>query len=121
MSMSVPVCSFWRQSGFLELVARTVVFDHCIGQVFPDLGNLLDAIRPNGILSLEVGMILVGVKDHGDGSLITEGFITLPFDERIALSRGSFRSGTRSARGLTLRFVKWMLAWSRKHTAEARI
>ena len=72
-----------------------------IGQVFPDLGNLLDAISPNGILSLEVGMILVGVKDHGDGSLITEGFITLPFDELIALSRRSFRSGTRSARGLT--------------------
>jgi hypothetical protein len=42
-----------------------------VGQRLPDLGNLLDPLRPRGILRTQVHVVQVGVQDHGNCGLVT--------------------------------------------------
>jgi hypothetical protein len=41
-----------------------------VGQILPDLGDLFDPFRPGGILGAKIGMVHVGVQDHGNRGLV---------------------------------------------------
>ena len=75
-----------------------------VGKILPDLGNLFDPLLPLGIVHLEVGVVDVGVKDHGNGGVLSQRFISLPFLEVVlssvpaSLSRGWRIGGSRGLR-----------------------
>ena len=73
-----------------------------IGKILPDLGNLFDSLLPLGIINLEVGVVDVGVQDHGNGGILSQRFISLPFLQIVLSSVARFSGGWRIAgtRGL---------------------
>jgi len=42
-----------------------------VGQIFPNFSDLLDAIGPNGVLGLEIWVILIRIQNHGNCGLVS--------------------------------------------------
>ena len=58
-----------------------------VRQRLPDLGDLLDPVGPDGMIGLQVGVVLVGVEDHRDGRLATQRLVALPLQQLASLRR----------------------------------
>ena len=52
-----------------------------IWKILPYFCNLFHSVGPVWILSFQVGVVYVCVEYHGNGCLVPEGFVSLPFLE----------------------------------------